>query len=518
MDKYRVTLEMGTRPGTGTRSRKETTAMRLLIVYPNMGLEMTLNHGITALSACAKQAGHEVSLLHLSTFKINRALQEVERARPDVIGISLTENHREQMELLATEIKKKQDVKMFAGGPFPSAYREWLEECPALDGICYGEGELPFVSVLDHLARNEDYTHTAGFWFRDGDRIVRNEPHPLPDSLDGMPMPDLDIFDKRTILNYPAFSFSRGCPFKCTYCCAPLYGQRETGSTAVRYKSPERAITEIQDLLSRYDAPVLCFDDDTFFKSKGWVRKFSELYTKEIRRPFACNTRPETVNEELVRILREANCVLIAIGIESGDEDLRAQVLQRRMTDDRIAQAFEIIHKHGIRTASFNMVGIPGETKERFRKTITLNQRIKPNLIQQTIFYPYHGTALGDLAHKEGYAVRRGYPTYFGRGTLDLPGFSLREIEREALFFEYNVYKDADRKRAIRGLAQSFGRRYPTAYRGVKKALTLLRLWHSGRWHRSPISVMGSDSKVSTRPTAGVSDGVVSGISHAAGS
>ena len=67
-------------------------------------------------------------------------------------------------------------------------------------------------------------------------------------------MPDLDIFDPRTVLNYPAFSFSRGCPFKCTYCCAPLYGQRETGSTAVRYKSPERAIAEVEDMLTRYDA------------------------------------------------------------------------------------------------------------------------------------------------------------------------------------------------------------------------------------------------------------------------
>ncbi len=491
--------------------------MRLLIVYPNMGLEMTMNHGITAISAAAKQAGHEVSLLHLRTFHLEQALNDVAKAEPDVIGISLTENHRNQMEIFAAEVKKKRDVKIFAGGPFPSACREWIEEFDALDGVCYGEGELPFTAVLNKLDQNEDYTQTRGFWFREGNRIIKNEPHPIADHLDTLPMPDLDIFDKRTILNYPAFSFSRGCPFKCTYCCAPLYGQRETGSTAVRYKSPERAIAEIQDMLSRYDPQVLAFDDDTFFKSKAFVRKFTELYKQEIRRPFACNTRPETVNEELVRLLKEANCVLIAIGIESGDEEVRTQVLQRRMTDERIVEAFALIRKYGIRVSSFNMVGIPGETKERFRKTIALNRRIKPDLVQQTIFYPYRGTALGDLAHKEGYVVRHGYPTYFGRGTLDLPGFSLRAIERASIFFEYNVFKGIDRRRALRGLAQSVGRRYPSAYNYTKKALTRLNLRYFGR-RFAGISVMGSDQKVSTRPTAGLSEGVVNGIGHASGS
>ncbi len=232
-------------------------------------------------------------------------------------------------------------------------------------------------------------------------------------------------------------------------------------------------------------------------------------HDKEVRRPFACNTRPETVSEELVGILKEANCVLIAIGMESGDENLREKVLQRRMSDDRIVLAFDIIRKYGIKSASFNMVGIPGETRELFRKTITLNARIHPDLAQQTIFYPYRGTALGDQAHREGYIVRQGYPTYFGRGTLSLPGFPLRQIEREALFFEYNVYKGTDLKRAFRGLAQSYGRRYPIAYQAFKKTLTRLNLWHSGGWHHDAdhaddVSVMGSGSRVSTRPTAGV--------------
>jgi len=116
--------------------------------------------------------------------------------------------------------------------------------------------------------------------------------------------------------------------------------------------------------------------------------------------------------------------------------------------------------------------------------------------------------------------VRNGYPNYFGRGTLSLPGFSLKQIEREAALFEFRVYRDIDRVRAVRGLAQSIVKRYPALYRGVKKALVATRLWHSGGWHRphDDVTVMGSDSRMSTRPTAGISDTVAHNISHSAGS
>jgi len=187
------------------------------------------------------------------------------------------------------------------------------------------------------------------------------------------------------------------------------------------------------------------------------------------------------------------------------------------MSDDRIVEAFDLIRKHGIKSASFNMVGIPGETRERFARTIALNRRIRPDLVQQTIFYPYRGTELGDLAHREGLVVRHGYPNYFGRGTLSLPGFSRRQIEREALFFEYNVYRGVDQWRAVQALAQSFGRRYPAAYQTMKKTLVRSRLWHSGAWHRPEAADMGSASKASTRPTAGVSETIAKGIGHAAG-
>lgn len=146
----------------------------------------------------------------------------------------------------------------------------------------------------------------------------------------------------RAIKNYPSFSFSRGCPFKCTYCCAALYQQWENGAT-VRYKSPARALLEIKDLLGIYDAPVLNFDDDTFFKSKEWLREFLDLYTREIRKPFACNTRPETVSDEIVSMLKEANCEYISVALVVPDGD-RSRIAHRsRLAPSTVSKDFMFV-------------------------------------------------------------------------------------------------------------------------------------------------------------------------------
>jgi len=145
------------------------------------------------------------------------------------------------------------------------------------------------------------------------------------------------------------------------------------------------------------------------------------------------------------------------------------------MTDERIAQAFEIIRKYEIKSASFNMVGFPGD-HGAIQETIALNQRIKPDLIQHTIFYPYRGTALGDLAHREGYVVRNGYPTYFGRGTLDLPRVPAAEIERQALLFDTTSTRAAvaDAPSGSRAVVRTaLSGRVPS----VKKVLITLNLW-----------------------------------------
>jgi len=438
-----------------------------------MGLRRSINHGITSMSAAIKGRGHDCKLIQIQKYSAINLLKQIREICPDIIGISLTENHHKQMEELGGLIKAQLGLKIFVGGPFPSAYPEWINECEWIDGLCLGEGEKSFTEVITKISKDRDYKDTLGFWFSGENGIIKNDLCPLDADLDSLPFPDIEIFDRETILTYPAFSFSRGCPFKCTYCCAPLFQERFGKET--RFKSAERAIQEIKHMIGYCNPDILYFDDDTFFKSREWLVKFIRLYKIEINKPFCCNTRPETVNEEMVVMLKDANCTSIGIGLESGDEGLRMNMLSRQTKDEKTIDAFEICKRVGINTMTFNMVGIPGETKIKFEKTIELNKRIVPYSAQLTIFYPYRGTVLGELAYKEGYVVRRdGHPTFFGRGILSLPEFSLKEIESSALWFHYKVYKDTNYKKACYLLFRDYLMRYRSLFRMAQLLLKVI--------------------------------------------
>lgn len=446
--------------------------MRILLILPDMGLSFTINHGVTAIAGALKAKGYDCKLIHIKHFNLGKTLREIMDWNPDVVGVTLTENHYSQMKDLCTAIKSERQIKIFWGGAFPSAFPAVINECACIDGVCQGEGEISFVEVLSKIEQGGDYYSTRGFWFRRGSEIIKNPPPVLVEDLDTLPMPDIRIHPQEAIQNYPAFSFSRGCPFKCTYCCAPLFQKRENSSKPVRYKSPIRAIAEIKEMLQIVSPEVLFFDDDTFFKSKKWLLEFLELYNREIKYPFVCNTRPETINEKIISMMKNANCSVILIGIESGSEPLRTKTLGRKMKNSTIIEAFNIVKKYRIKTSSFNMVGIPGETMEHHKETIAINKEILPDFLQITAFYPYRGTYLGDYAYMQGYVKGGGRSTYFGKTIMELPDFPKRQVEKATLLFKYNVYKDSDYKKALKLLVAEWLRKYPVLYNPI------LFLWH----------------------------------------
>jgi radical SAM superfamily enzyme YgiQ (UPF0313 family) len=443
--------------------------MNVLLVLPDTGQTYTFNHGPAAVSATLKQKGHEVSLLHFTSTNHRRIMSKIKERKPDVVGFSLVENFYSIAKRLSKSIKRQLDIPVFWGGPFPSNYPQVIEEFDYIDGVCVGEGDFSFPDVLERIENNKSFYDVKGFWYRDGGEIYRNPIYPITPELNTLPYPDYSIFSKQAIRNYPAFSFSRGCPFKCTYCCAARKRNDDGEWETIRFKTPERAIDTIKDFQRQYDTPHFNFDDDTFFKSKSWVREFTSLYKQEIDKPFECNTRVETITDAMIGMLKDAGCQKLWLGIECGDEKLRKKVLGRPMKNAKILEAFDIVRKHGIATSSFNMMGFPGDTPEAHQRTIDLNRDIKPDHVQLTIFYPYRGTRLGDISYKENYVVNfNGFPSYVGRTILSLPGFTKRQIEREFKLFHFKIFWKYDYKKAIVYFFTTFLTKYPSLYRLCK--------------------------------------------------
>jgi radical SAM superfamily enzyme YgiQ (UPF0313 family) len=246
-------------------------------------------------------------------------------------------------------------------------------------------------------------------------------------NLDELPMPMLSLFPIDMIREYPSVMFSRGCPYQCSYCMSRNGGI--DGRT--RWKTPKRAIDEIADLVCYASPSQIFIDDDTLLKNPKWVKQFCELYAGSFRIPFFCNARPETVRPEVVALLRGAGCEAIGIGIESGSSRIREQVLNRPMSNDVIARAFRVAKATGLKTWSFNMVGIPGETLEDLKATIELNDYVNTDYVRVSLFTAYPGTPMfsGDASKFQPY-IRR---------AIDLPeelqetykGW-IRQLDRES--------------------------------------------------------------------------------------
>lgn len=378
----------------------------IVMVYAVTGATVSYSHGLASLAAVligARDRAFDLVLVTLRDHDITICAEEILSWNPAIVLASAMSNQWERMRSVAALVKKHApSLPICVGGTHVIAAPATVADSPfdigfpteaedAIERIVYG-GPL---RATDVRARAHLLAATSR---------PRSE-------LDSLPRPYLGIFPRNDVLEYPSVMFSRGCPYRCTYCMS-----REGGlGGKVRWKSPERAMGEVIDLVEYAQPSEIHIDDDTLLKNPRWVKEFCRLYRESVEIPFFCNARPETVTLDLARCLREAHCRALGIGIESGSPRIRRDVLQRPMSDDVIVRAFEYAHAAGLQTWSFNMVGMPGERPEDLLATIRLNERVQTDFLRVSIFTPYPGSPIFDHGATPQY-----HNSYF-RSAGDLP-------------------------------------------------------------------------------------------------
>jgi radical SAM superfamily enzyme YgiQ (UPF0313 family) len=192
---------------------------------------------------------------------------------------------------------------------------------------------------------------------------------------------------------------SRGCPYECSYCCNhALRRIYPDDANYTRFPSPRHAIKIVSNNLRLYPrVKKIIFSDDNLIINKQWLYDFCELYKKEIALPFLGNARVELIDSEIVQYLRHAGCKSLNFGVETGNERLRADFLNKNNSNREIKSAFYIAKQYGIKTFSYNMVGLPFETKYMADETLKLNLELQPYYGRCHYFYPYPGTRLYEL-------------------------------------------------------------------------------------------------------------------------
>jgi len=395
--------------------------MNVLFIYPNIDAQIGFNYGISFLSAVLKERGHQTALINVNDklgypLNVERIARDAAEFEPDLIGLSLVTNQYQYGREIAEALKLRfPNVPIVAGGVHVTmAPGEVLTECPAIDYACVGEGEDALADLVDKLDSGEPADSIPNIWTRRDGSIVANAVRPFP-NLASLPKKDYSIFDFQKLIDakngWVGLMASRGCPFRCSYCfnhkIVRLY-ERDTGLRGsrlgyIRRHPVDDIITEIEFLLGNYSGiDTFIFDDDLFTMDKDYVLEFCRKYSKQFDVPYVVNGHVRVFDDEVAKALKEGGCRMVKFGLESGSQRIREQVMNRRMTNEHIADAFAAAHRAGLETSAFVMFGLPHETRDDIMATVGLLAEVEPTRFRWAIFFPFVGTDAYEISREAG--------------------------------------------------------------------------------------------------------------------
>jgi anaerobic magnesium-protoporphyrin IX monomethyl ester cyclase len=375
--------------------------MRVLFVEKQIDYEPL---GLLHLSSVLRSAGHEVRLVAASD---GDPVRMARAWRPDVVGYSVYTGSQAYYRDLNLQIKDAVDTVSVFGGPHPTYFPDYVEE-PGVDAVCIGEGEGAILDLVEALKEGQPLTAIDNWWFKRNGDIERNPVRNLENNLDLLPFPDRDLlyetdaFTRQSGIKH--FITSRGCPYDCTYCfnhsLAEIYRGR---GRRLRQMSVRRVIEEVKRVQSRYPLQFVVFLDDLFIVYEDWLQELASQFPHEVGLPFFCNVRANLVTPAKIALLKQAGCVSVGMGLETGDPELRNELLKRNLSNAQIIEASRLIREAGIRLLTTNMLGLPGGSLELDLQTLALNHACKPAYANAFLYQPYPRTELGEYARQHGH-------------------------------------------------------------------------------------------------------------------
>jgi len=430
---------------------------KVLLVYPGYIVrEQPLN--ILYIASAVEAAGHPVAFFDVTPYRkrplrgdefrimkaaFDRALEEF---RPDVVGFSVMSVNYLISSVLAERVRAlRPGALTIFGGIHPTIAPEETIADPRVDAICLGEGEASMTEWLAALDGGGDPARIPGLWVKTGGKVTRNATRPLLQGIDPLPFPDRGLLDPKRMdaeLYGVNILTSRGCPFPCTYCQNEFLMDMYKGlGRFVRYRSVDNVFAEIDEVIRVFKPSRLSFSDESFTLNKKRLAEFCQAYARRYSIPFLCQTRPDLTDEDTVRVLAEGGCDFINMAIEAGNPRIRNDVLGRNIPDEQVIAAFTQARSHGIRTGSFNMIGLPGEDLSTVRDTIEINRKLQPDRIMCTVFMPFLGTKLGEKCLAEGWLEHPidDAEVYYTNIAIKHPTIPVRTLFGYQGFFDYYV-------------------------------------------------------------------------------
>lgn len=395
--------------------------------------ELVMNRGISRMVETLEDSHHPL-------------WDEMERLivaqEPDLVGITCNSGNVDTVKRLVERVKRH-NLPVMLGGSHPTVLPEQSIAYTGCDVAAVGEGELTLVNVLDALGGRRTFADTPSLAWKENGQVTVNPRGTLIQDIDDLPIPDRSFIQRSDYFGEVILT-GRGCPFNCAYCASRnIWGKR------VRFRSVRSIIEELTILRDQAQSPldrpgrwVVKVVDDTFTVHR---KRTLELLDEIIAHGLNCfeftgGVRADTLDEDLVTRMREANFRRVTLGVESGSPRI-LKMIHKGETNEDVKRAIALLRTAGIRSHAFFMIGLPEETPEDIELSKKLILESEPDYVEVNMVTPYPGTEIFEkLIPEDPMSIDRWY-RWFHQGMAthsDRLGYDLDSAYTDFVEFARN--------------------------------------------------------------------------------
>ncbi|OGC04121.1 hypothetical protein A2276_05855 [candidate division WOR-1 bacterium RIFOXYA12_FULL_43_27] len=394
--------------------------MKVVLVAPPIPTITTSNSpsvGLAYLAAVLLQLGAEVEIISSAAEGLDAkaTAAKVLSARPDILGFSIsTPAVNNSLKIIKDIISKNNGIKIIVGGPHPTLFPdEFLDH--GADVVVRGEGEKTFAVLYTAFEGGGSLAAINGISYKNEGRTVHRSDQELIANLDSLPFPVWELFHlerfkndfRKNVFILPIVS-SRGCPACCAFCYKGIFGSR------FRARSPQNVVAEINYLIDRFRIEEFAIIDDNFTaEPKRAIAICDLIMAKKIKIPWSlpAGIRVPNVSLELLKKLKAAGCYRVALGVESGNQQILNSI-NKGITLEQVRKAVKLFKEAGLESVANYMIGNLEETEAAVEQTIKLAIELDTDYVQFAKAIPYPGTKMYEQLKKEGRIIAGSWDNY----------------------------------------------------------------------------------------------------------
>jgi anaerobic magnesium-protoporphyrin IX monomethyl ester cyclase len=359
--------------------------------------------GLSFVAAALENAGFEVQVL--DNYMLKKPIVEVQeiilKLKPQIVGITCGSATFRRVVETSKAIKEVYPTcKIVVGGWHASYEPDSILELPDVDYVVVGEGEHAMVQLANSLirGRGEAVPFIAGVGYKKPDTTIIKNPPDFIKNLDDVPYParhllPMELYDRTieflSVKPADTMSIVRGCPFNCAFCeTKKLWGNQ------CRTFSAKRVVDEIEHLQAKWGTRGVYFINDNFTIKKQVTMEICDLIKqRKINLRWACDTRPDLINLDLLQKMHDAGCETIWFGVESGSPRV-LEHLNKKITKEQVTEAVKMCRKAGIYVACSFIMGLPGETVADMEESLKFALELDPDWCRFNIYVAYPDSVL----------------------------------------------------------------------------------------------------------------------------